>query len=142
MNDFELSSHTQKEGGISSLDAHYSLCWCPSRYFPPCIVASSGKDYNARIYTCDDHNKWVVLETLLGHSDLVTDVSWAPNLGRSYELIATACRDGHVRLFKLKEASMDSKKRYKVDCIGDFGDHEAAVWRVSWNLSVFDFILN
>ena len=31
------------------------------------------------------------------------DVSWAPNIGRRYHLIATACKDGCVRIFRLTD---------------------------------------
>jgi nucleoporin SEH1 len=76
------------------------------------------------------------LESLAGHGDIVTDVCWAPNMGRSFELIATACRDGHVRIFKLKEnTDKELKKKYVVSCIGDFPDHDAPVWRVEWNVT-------
>ena len=104
-----------------------------------------------RLYRVDSHsNAWTAFETLNGHTDLVTDVSWAPNLGRSYELLATACRDGHVRIFRIKEtdatatetesgsgAVKESSGKYRVDCIGDFTDHDAPVWRVHWNVTVY-----
>lgn len=76
---------------------------------------------------------------------------------RSYQLIATACNDCHVRIFKLiPESSMDDTpggsqpstpapttpqaatstnrgKKYRVELVADFADHEASVWRVEWN---------
>ncbi len=40
---------------------------------------------------------------LEGHgAGIVHDVSWAPNLGRTYHLVATACKDGQVRIFKIR----------------------------------------
>jgi nucleoporin SEH1 len=69
----------------------------------------------------DSHNKWSPCEILSGHLDLVLDVSWAPNVGKSFELIATASRDGHVRIFKIKEGLADLKgRKFKVDLIGMF----------------------
>lgn len=38
----------------------------------------------------------------MGHQDDVNDVAWAPNMGRSYHLVATACKDKFVRIWKLK----------------------------------------
>ena len=35
------------------------------------------------------------------HGDLVRDVSWANGSVRGYDVIATACRDGHVRIFEV-----------------------------------------
>ena len=103
-------------------------------------------------------------EVLPGHEEMVHDVAWAPSAGRSFQLIATACKDKHVRIFKLSEdnssattMAMDTssaeggamvpssvvtntsstttnttstgpgKKRYRVDLVADFTDHEAEV---------------
>lgn len=56
-------------------------------------------DLYAKIYFFD--NKWKVKETIQ-HSSVLTCVAWAPSMGRSFHLIATAALDGHVRIFKLK----------------------------------------
>jgi nucleoporin SEH1 len=151
----------QGEAHSPFLDAHYALSWCPSKFFPTSIAVSTGKEYSVKLFRLDSHNKWAPMETLKGHSDLVTDVAWAPNLGRSFELIATSSRDGHVRIYKLKEelskpssllgdtsssstsnALVGSKKRqalYKVECVADLKDHEAPVWRLNWNITVLEF---
>jgi nucleoporin SEH1 len=39
---------------------------------------------------------------LPGHKGLVRDVAWAPGNIRGYDVIATACQDGFVRVFKLE----------------------------------------
>lgn len=39
---------------------------------------------------------------LPGHKGLVRDVAWAPGNIRGYDVIATACQDGYVRVFKLE----------------------------------------
>jgi nucleoporin SEH1 len=62
----------------------------------------------------------------------VHDVSWAPNLGRSYHLIATASRDEKVRLYKL----IGSKNNpMSIELMATFADHHAEVWRVEWNIT-------
>jgi nucleoporin SEH1 len=38
---------------------------------------------------------------LPGHRGLVRDVAWAPGNIRGYDIIATACQDGFVRVFRL-----------------------------------------
>jgi nucleoporin SEH1 len=150
-------------------DAHFALSWSPSKFFPTSIAVSTGKEHSVKLFRLDKtHNKWAQMETLQGHSDLVTDVAWAPNLGRSFELIATASKDGHVRIYKLKEdlsnpASLvgdisssnsgggttastslsGTKKRqtlYRAECVADLKDHEAPVWRLNWNVTV-NFLL-
>lgn len=57
-------------------------------------------------------------------------------------MIATACKDGHVRIFKLTDDSQGgaltggwSRKMFNVTCIADFADHNAEVWRVEWNIT-------
>lgn len=130
-------------------DAHYCLSWCPSRFGPQMLTVGCGPFHSARIFRMDMHNKWVGMETL-PHIDVVTDIAWAPNVGRSYQLIATSSKDGHVRIFKLSDespnksqqstyatavASSLTKKRFKVELIGDFPDHHSEVWRVEWNIT-------
>jgi nucleoporin SEH1 len=61
-----------------------------------------------------------------GTSYAITSVAWAPSCGRSYHLIATGGRDGHVRIWKVKPGSDDAAE----------GDHEAAKWTA---VSVADF---
>ncbi|KAG4081318.1 WD40 repeat-like protein [Neocallimastix lanati (nom. inval.)] len=106
-------------------DGHYCLSWSTSRFHPPMIVVGCGKDNTARIYRLDQHNKWQICEVLNGHQDIVHDVAWAPNVGRSYQLIATACKDGRVRIFKFLNESL----------IEEFKDHGSEVWRVEWNVT-------
>lgn len=38
---------------------------------------------------------------ITGHKSLVRDVAWAPGNIRGYDIIATACQDGHVRVFRV-----------------------------------------
>lgn len=40
---------------------------------------------------------WTRAFEIRGHGDTVLDVAWAPHMGRSYHLIATACKDHRVR---------------------------------------------
>ncbi len=42
-----------------------------------------------------------------GHRGLVRDVSWAPGNIRGYDIIATACHDGFVRVFSVITPSFD-----------------------------------
>ncbi len=36
----------------------------------------------------------------------ITSVAWAPSCGRSYHLIATGSRDGHVRIWRVKPPAL------------------------------------
>ncbi|KAJ8103054.1 WD40-repeat-containing domain protein [Lipomyces tetrasporus] len=100
-------------------------------------------------------------EELAGHTDIVRDVAWASSagVGGRYELIATACKDGWVRIFKLtpqRTGTRTTESRngtagtvngdnengvgennlsYEVELVDQFDDHKSEVWKVSWNFS-------
>lgn len=61
----------------------------------------------------------------------VTSVAWAPSCGRSYHLVATGSRDGHVRIWKLKpppedfgEDDMHDDGKWTATIVGDFDQHK------------------
>jgi nucleoporin SEH1 len=71
-----------------------------------------------------------MVAALDGATDIVHDVAWAPNLGRSYHLIATASRDQKIRLYQVTEGTP-----LKVELLATLSDHHAEVWRVEWNVT-------
>jgi len=100
----------------------------------------------------EQHNSWSCLlgfEALeagrshSAHLDCVHDVAWAPDVGRSYHLLATASRDKRVKLWKLLQseprsapaasASGGSNEMWRTSCSCEFL-HASQVWRVSWNV--------
>ncbi|TPX47525.1 hypothetical protein SeLEV6574_g02597 [Synchytrium endobioticum] len=93
--------------GVKEPDGHFCLSWSPSRLQPMMLAVGCGRD-NAKIIRHDHTNKLTASEILPGHTDVVCDIAWAPHMGRSYQLIATGCKDGHVRIFKLTEESRKS----------------------------------
>ncbi|KAK9476675.1 WD40-repeat-containing domain protein [Lipomyces japonicus] len=81
-------------------------------------------------------------ERLDGHGDIIHDVAWALNarVNGRYELIATACKDGFVRIYQLSLKRPASKNGddsddvgYDVRLLNQFDDHKNEVWKVSWN---------
>ena len=52
---------------------------------------------------------------------------------RSYHLIATACKDGHFRIFKLTPSP--ATQRFAVECVADIDVHSSEIWRCEWNVS-------
>ncbi|KAJ3289991.1 epoxide hydrolase, soluble (sEH) [Borealophlyctis nickersoniae] len=134
MDEFEVGGKEAASGGKEA-DGHYCLSWCPSRFQPQMLAIGCGKESVAKVFRMDQHNKWQPFETLSGHADFVCDIAWAPNMGRSYQLIATGWKDGHVRVYKLleeggREADAvvgKGRKRFRVELVGDFADHGAEV---------------
>ncbi|BFZ53808.1 epoxide hydrolase, soluble (sEH) [Savitreella phatthalungensis] len=140
---------------LRETEASFCLSWCPSRFCRPTIAV--GAMDAVKLYTQDSAGKWRP-GPILPHGGLVRDVEWAPAVGRTYHLLATACKDGHVRVFKLKEQDShppesgdhaddthttldnddhhdhaDSHTTWHADLIADHDDHGAQVWRVSFN---------
>ncbi|KAJ3171131.1 epoxide hydrolase, soluble (sEH) [Geranomyces variabilis] len=150
-------------GGGGAVTSHYCLSWCPSRFQPQMLLIGCGRENVAKVFRIDAHGRWSPGEQLLGHGDVVTSVAWAPNMGRSYQLLATACRDGHVRIFRLSgggngalpgggdggssaggggpwqtagaKKSTAAAGRFHVELLADFSDHGTEVWRVEWNVT-------
>ncbi|CAO3647518.1 unnamed protein product [Cunninghamella blakesleeana] len=132
------------------LESGYCIDWCPNRSSTVLMVVGLGKEHGAKIFKHDGHNRWYPGESLPGHTNQVNDVSWAPSMGRTYQLIATACKDHYVRIFKLTNtvitpsaprANMLSKqtpkptRSFHVELIAEFNNHQAEVWRVEWNIT-------
>ncbi|KAG5438154.1 hypothetical protein PCANB_003005 [Pneumocystis canis] len=129
------------------IESSFCLTWCPSHWDDQQLLIGAMNTVN--IYRKNSSNKWKAEESLDGHTDLVRDVTWGANMGRSYHIIATACKDGHVRIFKLTNISnypsngntlhnlqsTEKKKGYMIELIGDFDDHMAQVWKVSFNIT-------
>ncbi|KAA8893817.1 WD40-repeat-containing domain protein [Sphaerosporella brunnea] len=112
------------------VEVSFCLAFCPSRWGGEQLVV--GAMDTARVYRHNASGKFRPAEELPGHRGLVRDVAWAVSMGRSYHLIATACKDGHVRIFKLTAAS-GRGDRWIVEKVADFADHKSEVWKVAWN---------
>ncbi|KAG9299633.1 hypothetical protein G9A89_020804 [Geosiphon pyriformis] len=125
MEEFEINPGTITK----EVDGHYCISWCPSRFPPSMMVVGCGKE--AKIFRQDGQGKWQAYEILSGHEDTVHDVSWAPTMGRSYQLIATASKDQHVRIYKITS----DRTGYHAELLCSFGDHNVEVWRVEWNVT-------
>lgn len=90
----------------------------------------------------------------------ITSVAWAPCCGRSYHLVATGGRDGHVRIWRLKPPASNDERaeadetRWTCSIVADFDHHKyvffpyagcltepvatacrSTVGRVEWNIT-------
>jgi nucleoporin SEH1 len=61
----------------------------------------------------------------------ITSVAWAPSCGRSYHLIATGGRDGHVRIWRVKPAEEEpdvegegGDLKWSASVVADFDHHK------------------
>lgn len=128
---------------VHNLQLDFSIQWCPARFSPEKIVVCAlDQGY---IYTRDRLDKFQLACMLPEHGMLIRLVAWAPLMGRTYQLLATACKDGFVRFVKLVErptedAGMGDEDlrpatTIRVELLSQHNDHGGEVWRVSWNLT-------
>ncbi|KAJ5067527.1 nucleoporin seh1 [Anaeramoeba ignava] len=109
-----------------------SMSWNISRGSIPMIAIASNDRLNPlQIWEfIETSRKWT--EGLkLAHDDIVNHVDWAPQIGRSFHLIATASKDGKVRIWKLDESAKKIAPNYPFVCEG----HTGEVWKVEWNIT-------
>ncbi|EDO17546.1 hypothetical protein Kpol_534p25 [Vanderwaltozyma polyspora DSM 70294] len=86
----------------SHLQSDFCISWCPSRFqterIAVCVLDQ------AIIYQKNTQDsKFYIAGKLEGHNGLIRSVCWAPSIGRAYQLIATGCKDGKVRIYKVTE---------------------------------------
>jgi len=122
------------------------IVWSPSRIHAPMIAV--GSDDNSPttggkvlIFEYSENTRrWNRVETIISISDPVHDLSFAPNLGRSYHLLAVASQDVAIVILKPIQreaisASMQGTSRFEIRQVAQFNDHGSTVWRVSWNIT-------
>ncbi|KAJ2818202.1 epoxide hydrolase, soluble (sEH), partial [Coemansia sp. 'formosensis'] len=100
LDDWSNSNIIEFASGVSTdSDGPLCLSWCKSRFAtPPMIVIGGSKENCIRVYK--QAITYVEILELDRYESAVLDVDWAPSMGRSYHLIATACSDGHIRIYK------------------------------------------
>jgi len=85
----------------------------------------------------DSSRRWLKVETFSTITDPVHDIAFAPNIGRSYHVLAVATKD--LRIITLRplpdQAAPGGGTRFDIRQAGQFEDHGATVWRVSWNIT-------
>ncbi|EFJ49966.1 hypothetical protein VOLCADRAFT_80440 [Volvox carteri f. nagariensis] len=88
-------------------------------------LATSGCDNLLKIWRYGEMG-WEEEEALVGHSDWVRDVAWAPSLGLPKSTIASAGQDGQVFVWSERPAGGGWDRKL----VHDF---KVPVWRVSWS---------
>eukprot|EP01132_Coremiostelium_polycephalum_P009324 gene9324-11431_t len=151
MDIMNLSQWSPVEEFESQKGTSNCISWNPSSYDKPMIAVGSNEPF-IKIWEYNESiRKWVHLDTLSTGSSSTThfgstsnidptdsskaihDVCWAPNMGRSYHLIASASKDQTVRIWKLTNSNDKSKMELKeIMCKTD---HRSEVWRVEWNIT-------
>eukprot|EP00581_Thalassiosira_minuscula_P033340 CAMPEP_0183787342 /NCGR_PEP_ID=MMETSP0739-20130205/67495_1 /TAXON_ID=385413 /ORGANISM="Thalassiosira miniscula, Strain CCMP1093" /LENGTH=229 /DNA_ID=CAMNT_0026031423 /DNA_START=32 /DNA_END=720 /DNA_ORIENTATION=+ len=125
-----------------------SLSWCTGRFEPATLVVgfSSGR---VSIYRYNDGQRsWLEAIRLPGHATGngvprgVLDVAWAPNVGRSYHLIATCGKDNQLKVHRVKrgrggkgDAAEGSGSQLSLVYEGTEVLDQSQAWRCQWNVT-------
>ncbi|KAL3447551.1 WD40-repeat-containing domain protein [Aspergillus insuetus] len=64
-----------------------------------------------KVYRTDANRRFYHAIELTGHGGLVRDISWANGSVRGYDLIASACKDGFVRVFEVHTSLASNNPR-------------------------------
>ncbi|XP_067402161.1 centrosomal protein of 192 kDa [Emydura macquarii macquarii] len=122
------------------------ISWNPSSSRAHSPMIAVGSDDNSpnilakvQIYEYNENTrKYAKAETLMTVTDPVHDIAFAPNLGRSFHILAVATKD--VRIFTLKPVrkeltSSGGLTKFEIQIVAQFDNHNSQVWRVSWNIT-------
>jgi len=119
------------------------LTWSPSfsRLHPPMIAVGSD-DSNPNTGSkvllfeySENSRRWTKTDSVSSVCDAVHDIAFAPNLGRSYHLLAVATKDVRILTLKPRQDGMSGGPRFEVQVAAQFEDHICTVWRVCWNIT-------
>ncbi|EQC36043.1 hypothetical protein SDRG_06780 [Saprolegnia diclina VS20] len=132
-NPMNLSEWTLPEIFMADAEGATCLSWNSNRFDMPMILVG-GNSNVAKVWGFTTARQWHVLAELVGHKDIIHDVCWAPNLGRSGHYLATASKDRTIRIWRMKLTSNRQElSEIKPVAIQDHGSFE--VWRVQWNVT-------
>jgi len=102
------------------------LSWNPSAFDKPMLAVGSNNEVKIHEWN-EDTRRWTVCDTLRGHTGIVHDVAWAPNMGRTSHHIATASKDKTVIIWRLNIDPIQHAQQ------SEPLEHPNEVWRVEWN---------
>ena len=85
----------------------------------------------------ENTRKYAKAETLMTVTDPVHYIAFAPNMGRSFHILAIATKD--VRIITLlpvrKElTSSAGPTKFEIHIVAQLDNHNSQVWRVGWNI--------
>ncbi|KAJ3752240.1 WD40-repeat-containing domain protein [Lentinula raphanica] len=139
--------------GSKEADGGWSLSWCKDSYAGRFLAVVVGQSASVNIIQFSpSRSPHIIFKLDLPPSSpapntnrTITSVSWAPSCGRSYHLIATGDREGHVRIWRVDdhdEPGRQSRHSWSAKLVADFDDHanapgmtDGVVGKVEWNVT-------
>ncbi|KAG8195391.1 hypothetical protein JTE90_001405 [Oedothorax gibbosus] len=122
------------------------ISWNLSRMHLPMIAVGSDDSsqfVTDKVILCEyneNSRRWPRIETL-PIKDPIHDIAFAPNLGRSYNLLAVATKNLQIYIVRPVPVQVDQSgvqeatSKYEIRLAGQFDNHNSQVWRVSWNIT-------
>jgi len=114
------------------------VCWDPSPFGPESLVVGTQDGHLRTFEFQEPARRWqLIAETTESprHSSAVHDVAWAPNMGRTFQLIASAGADGTVRIWHLVSGSAERPAKAELRHLQELVEHGKEVWAVEWNIT-------
>lgn len=121
------------------------LSWCTGRFEPATLVVGYSSGRVSIIRYNDEKRTWLEVIRLPGHATSrgvprgVLDVSWAPNVGRSFHLIASCGKDNHLKVHRIKRENIDDSGDNRSGLVyegkTEVLDESQATWRCQWNVT-------
>ena len=113
-----------------------SLSWCTGRFEPPTLVVASNVSVSVYGYS-DASRNWSRLVTLPTNNVGALDVSWAPNVGRTYHDIAICTTQGTLQVHTLsrgKGTTTPMKYLSHQELLFNTTNTNH-VWKCAWNVT-------
>lgn len=132
-NNLKYWSPTMAEESLVSKQASksrqsaFSLSWCPSMFFKEFIAISAQN--SAFIYhKAPDSGRFKKVAVLQDGGSMIRSISWAPSMGRGFQLIAAGSNDGQIGIYKVTRAEDNANgsngvavNRLDLNSLGDIG---------------------
>lgn len=107
------------------------FAWCSSAFTERMIAVCCRQRHTVKIVAYNSRGGWEPITEMLGHSEDIIDIAWAPESGRSYHLLASVSSDALI-IWKLEINSNGDAiyTRYVIKNVdGCFP------WRLRWNVT-------
>lgn len=83
----------------------------------------------------ENARRWQRVEIFSNITEPVHDIAFAPNIGRSYHVLAVGSKDLRIITLKPLQDNKEEPGRFDIRQAGKFEDHGSSVWRVCWNIT-------
>jgi len=124
-----------------------------ARFHPPMLAVGSDDAQhpsNHKVFVFEYHEasrRWLKVDSHgCATTEPVHDIAFAPNLGRSYHVLAIASKELKIislkpggtpqqQLAKKSDESQTTATKYEIRLAGSYNDHSSTVWRACWNVT-------